>query len=182
MPGRSQSFHTERGVPTGSMDVTDTTLRFFLGQVVSNLERELDWRAEGSGRSVVSRALIYLAAMARDLVRIPLHHPEGIAQARFRARLLYIREVALPTLRFFSDEYDLDFTRTGALDEAIMALETAEALVSDGPVRVIDQWYATMDEFNTLTELSRRATSAIRRVIGFDAGESENRGTDMGRL
>ena len=154
------------------MNVEDTTLRFFLGQVVANLEREQDWRGEGSGRNVVSRALIYSAAMARDLDRIPLKHPEGIAQARFRARLVYIREVALPTLRFFGDEYDLDPVRSGALDEAIVALETAEGLVSDGPVRVLDRWYATMDEFHRLAELSLLATSAIRRVIECDAEES----------
>jgi len=164
------------------MNVHDKTLRFFLGQVVSNLDRELDWRGGGSGRNVVSRALIYSAAMARDLARIPLHHPEGIAQARFRARLVYIREMALPTLRFFSDEYDLDPVRSDALDDAIGALETAEGLVNDGPVPVLDQWYATMDEFHRLTELSLRATLAIRRVIGFDGMESGNGGSDQGRL
>ena len=132
----------------------ELTLGFFLGQGVSSLERELDWRGGGAGRNVVSRALLYSAAMARDLARIPLHHPEGIAQARFRGRLVYIREVALPTLRFFRDEYDLDPIRSDALDDAIVVLETAEGWVSDGPVRALDRWYATMDEFHHLPELS----------------------------
>ena len=148
------------------------TLEFFLGQMVAELERDLDWRAQGSGRSVIGRVLIYSAAMARDLARIPLHHPAGIAQARFRARIAYIEEIALPTLQFFRTEYDhLGASEAEALDRAIAALESAVGLTTDGPLPALDTWYATMDEFRGLTDLSRQAAVAMHDILGDGSRE-----------
>jgi len=155
------------------------TLEFFLGQIVAELDRDLDWRTEGSGRSLVGRVLIYSAAMARDLARIPLHHPAGIAQARFRVRIAYIEEIALPTLRFFRAEYDLATSEAEALEKAIAVLESAVGLTTDGPFPALDTWYATMDEFRGLTDLSRQAAIAMHDILGDGLRDPRSRDRDF---
>jgi len=135
----------------------DHTLRFVLSAIERELRLGIDWRAAGRGRNAVQRAAIYAAAMARDLVRIPIHHPEGIAQARFRARVRYIEGTALPTVTFFLDRYPLSQHRRDALSSAVTELAGCVDLISDGRIRALDEWYATMDEFGVLTERCLRA-------------------------
>ncbi len=139
----------------------DHTLRFVLSGIERELRLEIDWRAEGRGRNVFRRAAIYAAAMARDLVRIPLHHPDGVAQARFRARIQYIERSALPTVEFFLDHYPLSRRQQDALASASTELEESVGLISDGKIRALDEWYATMEEFGVLTERCGRAADAI---------------------
>jgi hypothetical protein len=114
------------------------TMAHFLEGIAAELSRNIDWRAVGRGRGVLRRAWIYTVALLRDLVRIPLHHPEGIAQARFRARVKFITENAIPTLRFFVVEYPLDQARIALLGEAIDELQRGADLITDGPIRDVD--------------------------------------------
>lgn len=143
----------------------DQTLCFVLSGIEGELGLGIDWRAAGHGRNVLERATIYLAAMARDLVRIPLHHPEGIAQARFRARIRYIESTALPTVRYFLDHYPLSPHQRDALSSAVAELSGCIELVSDGRIRALDEWYATIDEFALLTERCARAADALAEAI-----------------
>ena len=147
-------------------ELIDKTRTFFLGRVAAELRREIDWRAKGHGKSIPRRVAIYLAAFVRDVVRIPLHHREGIGQARFRARVTYITETAIPTLRFFRTEYPADEETAALLDEATERLEKGATLLRDGAVPALDEWYATMEEFSELTRFSREAAERIGAVIG----------------
>ena len=142
-------------------DLLDETKQFFLRALVRELSKEIDWRARAFRRNVLVRFTIYLAALVRDLVRIPLHHPQGIGQARFRLRVVYIRETALPTLHFFLQKYPLEADEQAELSRAIELLEAGAALTRDGAVRAIDEWYATIEEFGQLTRCSRAAAEAI---------------------
>jgi hypothetical protein len=103
--------------------------------------------------------------MVRDLIRIPLHHREGIAQARFRARVDYISEFAIPTLRFFVAEYPLDDRTATLLKDAVKELQQGVELIADGRVPTLDEWYATMEEFHRLTEHSKRGAEKITRAV-----------------
>ena len=145
------------------------TMSFFLERVASELNRDIDWRSTGHGRGVLQRVGIYAAAMVRDLIRIPLHHRGGIAQARFRARIGYISEFALPTLRFFVTDYPLDEQTTTLLEEAVKELQNGLDLITDGPMPKLDEWYATMEEFHRLTEHSKRGAEKITRAVGLAA-------------
>ena len=145
------------------------TMSFILERVASELNRDIDWRATGHGRGVLQRIGIYAAAMVRDLIRIPLHHRGGIAQARFRARIGYISESAIPTLRFFMTDYPLDEHTTTLLEEAVKELQDGVKLITDGPMPKLDEWYATMEEFHRLTEHSKRGAEKISRAVGLAA-------------
>jgi hypothetical protein len=103
----------------------------------------------------------------RDIVRIPLHHREGIGQARFRARIEYISENAIPTLKFFQTKYPTDERQRTLIDEAIELLQKGIGLISDGSYPVLDEWYATMEEFYELTKYSQQAAIKIDEVIGL---------------
>jgi|LGVF01.1.fsa_nt_gb hypothetical protein len=139
----------------------EQTMRFVLSGIERELRLEIDWRAAGRGRNVFRRAAIYAAAMLRDLVRIPLHHPDGVAQARFRARIQYIERTAMPTVKFFLDHYPLSQRQREALASASTELEESVGLISDGKIRALDEWYATMEEFGVLTERCGRAADAL---------------------
>jgi len=150
----------------------DHTLRFVLSGIERELRLEIDWRAAGRGRNVFRRAAIYAAAMLRDLVRIPLHHPDGVAQARFRARIQYIERTAMPTVKFFLDHYPLSQRQQDALASALSEFEASVGLISDGKIRALDEWYATMEEFGELTERCGRAADAIAEAIRGRTAES----------
>jgi len=153
-----------------SMDeLLKRTMRFFLEGVASELNRDIDWRATGHDRGVLKKVGIYAAAMVRDLIRIPLHHRGGIAQARFRVRVGYISEFAIPTLRFFVTEYPLDERTTTLLEEAVKELQQGVDLIADGPMPTLDEWYATMEEFHRLTEHSKRGAEKITRAVELTA-------------
>jgi hypothetical protein len=143
----------------------EQTMRFVLSGIERELRIEIDWRAAGRGRNVFRRAAIYAVAMLRDLVRIPTHHPEGVAQARFRVRIQYIERTALPTVKFFLDNYPLSRHQQDALAAALSEFETSIGLISDGKIRALDEWYATMEEFAELTERCERAADAIAEAI-----------------
>jgi hypothetical protein len=139
----------------------EQTMCFVLSGIERELRTEIDWRAAGRGRNVFQRAAIYAAAMLRDLVRIPLHHPDGVAQARFRARIQYLERTAMPTVKFFLDHYPLSRHQQDALVSASTELEKSVDLISDGKIRALDEWYATMEEFGVLTGRCGRAAEAI---------------------
>jgi hypothetical protein len=143
----------------------DETLRFVLSGVERELRRELDWRAVPAGVGRIRRVAIYSAALLRDLVRIPLHHPEGIAQARFRVRIRYLERSAIPTIGFFVNRYPLSAERHSALHRALAELEACVRLVQDGRLRAVDEWYATMDEFRRLDEGCGRAADALASAL-----------------
>jgi len=147
-------------------------LSFVLSGIERELRLEIDWRAEGRGRNVFRRAAIYAAAMLRDLVRIPTHHPDGVAQARFRVRIQYIERTAVPTVKFFLDQYPLSRRQQDALVSASTELEESVGLISDGKIRALDEWYATMEEFGELTERCGRAADAIAEAIREGTAES----------
>ena len=144
----------------------DETLKFFLRIVISELQQEIDWRAKGQDKNVVQRAGIYLAAFARDLVRIPLHHRGGIGQARFRARIEFVSANALPVLRFFRSKYPIDHRQSALIEEAIELLQKSLGLIRDGTLPELDEWYATMDEFSELTQYSQLAAKKLEEAIG----------------
>ncbi len=146
-------------------DLLDETRKFFLQRVASELNQEIDWRERGSGKNVAQRVGIYLAALVRDIVRIPLHHPKGIGQARFRNRIQYISENAIPTLKFFQSKYPCDKRQRAIIDEAIELLQKGVGLISDGPIPLLDEWYATMEEFFELSKYSKQAAKKIEEVI-----------------
>jgi len=150
----------------------EQTMRFVLSGIERELRLEIDWRAAGRGRNVFRRAAIYAAAMLRDLVRIPLHHPDGVAQARFRARIQYLERTAVPTVTFFLDHYPLSRGQRDALVSASTELEESVGLISDGKIRVLDEWYATMEEFGGLTERCGRAADALAEAIRERTTES----------
>lgn len=150
-------------------ELLNRTMSFFLEEVASELNRDIDWRATGHGRGVFQRVGIYAAAMVRDLIRILFHHRGGIAQARFRARIAYISEFAIPTLRFFLTNYPLEKQMTTLLEEAIKELRNGVDLITDGPMPKLDEWYATMEEFHRLTEHSKRGAEKITRAVGLAA-------------
>jgi hypothetical protein len=143
----------------------DHTLRFALSGIERELRLDIDWRAEGRGRNVFQRAAIYTAAMARDLARIFLHHPDGVAQAKFRVRIQYIERTAVPMVKFFLDHYPLSQHQQGSLVSALTELEESVGLISDGKIPALDEWYATMEEFGELTERCGRAADAIAEAI-----------------
>mgnify|MGYP001814754149 CR=1 FL=1 len=148
----------------------DQTFRFVLSGIEGELRLEIDWRAAGKGRNVLQRAAIYAAAMARDLARITIHHPDGIAQTRFRARIHYIEHTALPAVEFFRDLYPLTQHQWDSLSSAMTELVGCVHLISDGRIRALDEWYATMDEFADLTERCERAADALAEAIGERGG------------
>ncbi len=162
---------------TDAERLLDETLRFVLGGVERELRRDLDWRAVPAGFGRFRRAAIYSAAMLRDLVRIPLHHPDGIAQARFRVRIRYVERTAIPTIRFFVDRYPLSLARRSNLHSALGELEACLRLVSDGRFHAVDEWYATMDEFRRLGEGCARAADALSAAAAAPCGASESLGT-----
>jgi hypothetical protein len=153
----------------------DRTMHFVLSGIEAELRPEIDWRAAGRGKNIFRRAAIYSAGMVRDLVRIPSHHPEGIAQARFRARIRSIERTALPTVRFFLDTYPLSGHQRENLSSAVAELSGCVDLISDGRFHALDEWYATMDEFADLTQRSRRAADAIAAAIGEGSGPDIHR-------
>lgn len=140
------------------------TLCFFLGQLVRELETEIDWRGRGQGRNPLLRGLIYVSAFARDLLRIPLHHPSGIGQARFRARVRYIEQTALPTLRFFEERFELEDATRSLLRRASHRLTEGLTLMEDGASLALDRWYATMTEFAALQRCSKEAAAFLREA------------------
>lgn len=141
------------------------TLEFFLGLIARELTTEIDWRAKGYGRNVIMRILIYVAALVRDVIRIPLHRHRGIAQAQFRLRVSYIDETAIPTLEFFVSKYPLHERQTELLRESIDLLRRGSDLTRDGRVLAIDEWYATMEEFHQLTKYSQEAARKLQETI-----------------
>jgi hypothetical protein len=149
-------------------ELLDKTLDFFLRGIARELSKDIDWRARGHGRNVFVRASIYTAAMVRDLIRIPLHHPAGIAQSRFRARVAFISERAIPILAFFRANYPIQEHRKTLIDEAIEVLERGVSLISDGAYPKLDEWYATMEEFHSLSEYSQQAATIILAVVELE--------------
>lgn len=147
-------------------DLESRTRRFFLGSVADTLREEIDWRARGGGQSAVTKLAVYLAAFARDLLRIPLHHKHGIGQARFRARVAYITGTALPTIQFFLDNHELDSDLRSDLVTASERLRGAEPLLADGSSQALDEWYATMEEFGALQAICADTVSLLDRAIG----------------
>ena len=150
----------------------DQTMRFVLSGIERELRLDIDWRAEGRGRNVVRRAAIYSAAMVRDLARVFLHHPDGIAQAKFRVRIQYIERTAAPTVKFFLDHYPLAQRQQDALASALSEFEASIGLISDGKIPALDEWYATMEEFAELTERCGRAADALAEAIRPGTSES----------
>ena len=148
-------------------ELLERSLDFFLRGVAAELNKEIDWRAKGHGRNAIQKVGIYLAAMARDIVRIPLHYRGGIGQARFRSRVEYISEKAIPTLKFFRSNYPIDENRQVLIDEAIELLHKGVGLISDGAIPALDEWYATMEEFHELTEYSRQAAHRLEKAAGW---------------
>lgn len=146
-------------------ELLSDTVTFFLRPIAAELQKEIDWRARAFGRNVLTRVLVYLAALARDLIRIPLHHPRGIGQAQFRARVIYIQDTALPTLGFFASRYPLPAAPRARLDAAAAALRQGIALLRDGALPRVDEWYATIDEFGQLTEYSRAAARELEALV-----------------
>jgi len=144
------------------------TMTFFLRGVALELRRDIDWRAKGYHRNLIQRVGIYLAALIRDIVRIPLHSKEGIGQAHFRVRIQYISDYAIPALEFFRVEYPIDHMQRDHIDEAIELLQRGVGLTSDGRIHALDEWYATMEEFGQLTEYSRQAAKKIEEVVGLE--------------
>ncbi len=145
------------------------TLKMVLYSIAKELNVEIDSRAQGYGKSAFRRCVIYLVALIRDLVRIPLHHYKGIGQAQFRYRVFYISNTAIPTIHFFLERYSLDKDQRRSLEEAIDLLRQGAALINDGIIPALDAWYATMQEFYELTQYSREAALKITR-----AGEDVN--------
>lgn len=143
------------------------TLKFFLGSIAAELNKDIDWRAKGYGKNVFIRAGIYFVAMVRDLIRIPTHHKEGIAQSRFRARIEYISKTVIPSLNFFKSNYPIDDGQHVLITEAIELLNKGVSLISDGAIPKLDEWYATMDEFYELTMYSQQAAQSIEELIDF---------------
>ena len=141
-------------------------------RVASELNTEIDWRAKGYGKNIAQRSGIYVAALVRDIVRIPLHHRGGIGQARFRARVAYISESAIPTLHFFQTNFPTSARQRVLAEEAIELLQKGVDLISDGRIAVLDEWYATMEEFHELTEYSRLAAEKIDEITALDSVES----------
>ncbi len=141
------------------------TVEFFLKLIARELTSEIDWRAKGYGRNVIIRILIYAVALVRDVIRIPLHHHRGIAQAQFRFRVSYIEETAIPTLEFFVSKYPLHDRQTELLRESIDLLRKGSDLIRDGRVLVMDEWYATMEEFHRLTQYSQEAARKLQETI-----------------
>lgn len=119
---RSRERHLSHIPMAGAERLLDETFRFVLGGVDGELCQELDWRAAKAGNGRVRRAAIYAAAVMRELGRIPLHHPDGIAQARFRVRVRYVERTAIPTLQFFIDWYPMSAMRHNAVDAALEEL------------------------------------------------------------
>jgi hypothetical protein len=148
-----------------SRSLLDHTLHFVLSGIERELRLEIDWRAAGRGRNVFRRAAIYAAAMVRDLARVFLHHPDGVAQAKFRVRIQYIERTAVPTVKFFLDHYPLSRRQQDALVSALSEFEASIGLISDGKIPALDEWYATMEEFGELTERCGRAANAIAEAI-----------------
>jgi hypothetical protein len=140
------------------------TFAFVMKSIALELSNEIDSRAEGYGKTVLRRAWIYLAALLRDFIRIPLHYYKGIGQAQFRYRVFYISNTALPTLHFFLERYPLKAEQRRLLEEAIDLLERGAGLISDGRISALDAWYATMEEFAQLTHYSREAAEKIREA------------------
>jgi hypothetical protein len=162
----------------------DELLEETLCRVLSGIERELrpdlDWRAAPDGTGYVRRIAVYSAALVRDLIRIPLHHPDGIAQARFRVRIRYIERTAIPLIEFFVDRYPLSPTRRRALTAALDELHSCAGLVSDGKIPALDAWYATMDEFQRLTDGCRAAADALATAVGDARDVRSPDGIDAG--
>jgi len=150
----------------------DHTLRFVLSGIERELRLDIDWRAEGRGQNVFRRAFIYSAAMVRDITRIFLHHPEGVAQAKFRVRIQYIERTAMPTVEFFLHHYPLSQRQQNELASALSEFEASIGLISDGKIRALDEWYATMEEFGELTERCGRAADAIAEALRERTAES----------
>jgi len=155
-----------------SSTLLEQTMRFVLSGIERELRLEIDWRAAGQGRNVFRRAFIYSAAMVRDLARVFLHHPEGVAQAKFRVRIQYIDRTAVPTVKFFLDHYPLSRRQQDALVSALSEFEASIGLISDGKIRALDEWYATMEEFGELTERCGRAADAIAEAMSERTAES----------
>jgi hypothetical protein len=158
--------------------ILNDSLEFFLGLIARELSCEIDWRAKGYGRNVFMRILIYAVALVRDVIRIPLHHRRGIAQAQFRFRVSYIEETAIPTLELFVSKYPLHDRQTKLLRESIELLRQGSDLMKDGRVLVVDQWYATMEEFHWLTQYSEEAGRKLQETIDIvrkDGGASVDR-------
>jgi len=143
----------------------EDTMAFFLRSMVRILVDEVDLRARCGDRNPVFRGVIWASALARDLFRIPTHNPAGIGQARFRARVAWISETAIPTLRFFSSRYPLDVRRRAVMAESVECLERAVGLLHDGRIAVLDEWYASMREFRELAEHCRQAAAKIEEVL-----------------
>ena len=141
------------------------TLEFFLGLIARELTSEIDWRAKGHGRNVIIRILIYAVALVRDVIRIPLHHHRGIAQAQFQFRVSYIDETAIPTLEFFVSKYPLPDRQTELLRESVDLLRRGSDLIRDGRVPVVDEWYATMEEFHQLTQYSQEVAKKLQETM-----------------
>ncbi len=141
------------------------TMEFFLKSIAEELKKEIDWRAKGYGKNPLLRAGIYTAALLRDLIRIPLHHKRGIGQAQFRFRVDYIINNAIPTLKFFQTKYPLEDEQQKRLEEAINLLQEGVGLIKDGSIQVVDEWYATMEEFYKLTKYSKVAALNIENII-----------------
>jgi hypothetical protein len=149
------------------------TLRFFLQRLASELNTEIDWRARGYGKNIFQRSGIYVAALVRDIIRIPLHDQAGIGQARFRARVQYIADDAIPTLEFFQANYPISRRQQALIGEARESLQRGVGLISDGRIPALDEWYATMKEFHELTEYSQQAARKIEEVLAESSLESK---------
>jgi hypothetical protein len=141
------------------------TLKFFLSGIASELQKEIDWRAKGHGKNIFVRTGIYIAALVRDLIRIPLHHKDGIAMSRFRVKVEYLSKYAIPTLRFFQSEFALNERQNSLISDSISNLEQGTALISDGPYPTLDEWYATMEEFHQLTKFCHKAAIILHELI-----------------
>lgn len=154
------------------------TMRFFLDPVVAKLNDEIDLRSRGYGKNPFHQAAIYLVAFARDLANIPLHSREGIGQARYRARAAYIEREVIPILRFFQENYPIRPEQNKLIEEAVDLLQSACQLGKDGPLRLLDQWYATMKEFHIFVDFSKQAAGKIEQLLAADGQPTGGSSTD----
>ncbi len=152
--------------------LSDKTLKFFLKNIATELSQEIDLRGKGYAKNFILGAWIYTVAFLRDLMRIPLHDPKGIGQARFRFRIGYISDTAIPTLNFFLETYSLEEEQRHLMEDAIGLLEKGARLITDGRIPALDEWYASLEEFSQLTKYSQEAARKIEEVIGFEQSSS----------
>ncbi len=168
LAGTSEIDYATLDYPSQSNDkLFDDTLKFFLELIVMELSQEIDLRAKGYGKNIITRVVNHIVDFLGDMIRIPLQHYRGVGQAQFRFRVFYISNTVLPALNFFLTRYPLEEKQCHLIEEAIDLLQRGEGLIRNGGIPALDEWYATMEEFYTLTRYSKEAAGKIEEVINF---------------